>query len=422
MQTANTIETTQPKKQVTRVLFVDDDPAVLNELRDATAAASGRWETAFAADGEAALTMLDAARFDVIVSDLSMPKMDGATLLKAVCERFPATARIIVSNQKEMEAALRAAPVAHQFLAKPCEPKALFVAIERATSLFGLLNNRLLVSVAGSVKNLPVLPRTYMMLREALSDPDVTIKQVVRIVEQDVSISAKILQLVNSALFGLPREVSSLQVAVGFLGLDMLQSLVLSAEVFSAFDKMPRVKGFSFEDLHTHSQLVAGVAGLIPAEPHVHQTAIVAGLLHDIGKLVLATCSAKHFERAIQGAHEENRPLHTIELELIGVSHAEVGAYLLGMWGLPAPVVEAVAHHHEPSRIPRQSLDAVAMVHVADVLAHQHPVRPLKFPLTNPEMDAELAAALGIAEHLDAWGSLTEHAAKALAKPQARKS
>ena len=146
-------------------------------------------------------------------------EMDGAALLKIACERFPGVVRIVVCSQEEMNGALRAVPVAHQFLLKPCEPHMLRVAVERATSLSDVLSNKLLANIVGSVKDLPVLPRTFMALREKLADPNASVKEVVKLVEQDFSISAKILQLVNSAFFGLPREISTLNTAVSYLGI-----------------------------------------------------------------------------------------------------------------------------------------------------------------------------------------------------------
>jgi putative nucleotidyltransferase with HDIG domain len=238
------------------------------------------------------------------------------------------------------------------------------------------------------------------------------LKNIVRIIEGDVAISAKILQLVNSAFFGLPREISTLQTAVGFLGTQIVQNLVLSAEVFHVFEKATPIKGFSFEDLHTHSQLAAKIAGRIPASSHVHGAAIVAALLHDMGKLVLAVRSPKHFERAMQGAIEEKLPLHVVEQDLIGVSHAEVGAYLLGIWGLPTPVVEAVAHHHHPERIPHDALDAVGIVHIANFLAHEHPVHPpIAGPLPHQRPDPTYLQEVGAADSIEEWSKLAENAA-----------
>jgi putative nucleotidyltransferase with HDIG domain len=342
-----------------------------------------------------------------------MPEMDGAALLKIVCERFPGAVRIVVCSQEEMNGALRAVPVAHQFLLKPCDPHMLRVAVERATSLSDVLSNKMLATIVGSVKDLPVLPRTFMALREKLADPNASVKEVVKLVEQDISISAKILQLVNSAFFGLPREISTMNTAVSYLGIDMLQNLILSAEVFRVFENAAKLPGFSFEELHKHSQLTAKIASHIPVPAGVHSAAVVAGLLHDVGKLVLATRSPKHFARALEGAAEEKRPLFAVEQDLMGVSHAEVGAYLLGIWGLPCPVVEAVAHHHHPERVPQDTLDAVAVVHVANYLAHENPVRPAAEEDSNSYLkpDPEYLENLGLTDQVSAWNEYAETAA-----------
>lgn len=401
-----------------RILFVDDDPHAFQGLQQMQAEQNGQWEMSFAPEGETALVLLAATPFDVVISDLRMPGMDGAALLKTVRERWPSVVRIILSGKADMDDALRAVPVAHQFLLKPCDPAMLRAAIERATSLSELLNNKLLAGIVGSVQDLPVMPRAYLELRDALSNPNYSLKKVVHIVEQDVGISAKILQLVNSAFFGLPREVSSVHMAVCYIGAAMLQNLVLSAEVFHVFERGKGIKGFSFEDLHMHSQLTAKIAGsLLPASP-ARDAAIIAALLHDVGKLILATRSPQHFARAIEGSRVEKMPLYLVEQKLMGVSHAEVGAYLLGLWGLPSPVVEAVAHHHEPGRIKSESLDAVGAVHIANVLANEHPVYPpAKEPLPQQGIDAELINALGLADQAAHWEELAKAAALALRSP-----
>src|SRR5271170_5865474 len=398
-----------------RVLFVDDEPRVLEQLRQMLESQKGQWDMAFAPGGEAALMLLDATPFDVVVSDIAMPGMDGAALMKIVCERYPAIVRIVLSAPQEMEEALRAVPVAHQFLLKPCDPNMLRVAVERATSLSNILSNKLLANLVGSVKDLPVLPRTYLALRQKLAEPEASIRDVVRIVEQDVAISAKVLQLVNSAFFGLPREVSSVKTAVGFLGIDTLQSLVLSAGVFSIFDQLAKLPGFSCEELQAHSQLTAKIAGQIPASAHVRGIAVVAGMLHDVGKLVLAMRAPDHFKRALEGAEAEGRPLHAVETELMGVSHAEVGAYLLGIWGLPSPVVEAVAHHHHPERVPQDSLDAVGIVYISNYLAHENSAHPADDEATlYLKPDPEYLANLGITDQLPSWQEMAKASAGGL--------
>jgi putative nucleotidyltransferase with HDIG domain len=392
-----------------RVLFVEDEPRVLEQLRQMLESRKDQWDMAFAPGGEAALTLLDATPFDVVVSDISMPGIDGAALMKTVCERYPDTVRIVLFAPQEMEEALRAVPVAHQFLLKPCDPDMLRVAVERATSLSNILSNKLLANLVGSVKDLPVLPRTYMALKQKLAEPDASIRDVVNIVEQDVAISAKILQLVNSAFFGLPREVSSLRTAVGFPGIDMLQNLVLSAGVFTIFDQLAKLPGFSCEVLQAHSQLTAKIAGQIPASAHVRGVAVVAGLLHDVGKLALATRAPAHFKRALEETEAEGRPLYAVETDLMGVSHAEVGAYLLGIWGLPSPVVEAVAHHHHPERVPQDSMDAVGIVYISNILAHQVADRaPSAESLAQMQIDPEYLERLGVSEQFPGWQEMAK--------------
>lgn len=403
-----------------RILFVDDDPQVFEGLQRMLSPESEQWEASFAPDGDTALLLLSATPYDVIVSDLRMPKMDGASLLSAVRERWPGVVRIILSGQAEMEESLRAVPVAHQCLLKPCDPQMLRTAIGRATSISELLNNKLLAGIVGSVQDLPVMPRAYIELRDTLSNPNYSLKKVVRIVEQDVGISAKILQLVNSAFFGLPKEVTSVHMAVTYIGAEMLQNLVLSAEVFHVFEKGKGLQGFSFEDLHMHSQLTAKIAGqLLPASP-MRDAAIVAGLLHDIGKLVLATRSPQHFARSIEESRVDKIPLYVAEQQLMKVTHAEVGAYLLGLWGLPAPVVEAVANHHVPGRIPHAALDNVGAVHIANALANECPVYPPSVEaLPAQAIDAEYINELGLAGQIPQWQELAKAAAQGLRSPAA---
>jgi putative nucleotidyltransferase with HDIG domain len=228
----------------------------------------------------------------------------------------------------------------------------------------------MLTGLVGSLQDLPSVPRAFAELRDALADPETSIERVVKIVEQDVAISAKVLQLVNSAFFGVTREVSDIRTAVSYLGISILQNLVLSLEAFRCFQPNKPIPGFSLEQFHEHAQLTAKIAGAAPGKSKAGGVAVGAALLHDIGKLVIAERAPEHLARAIAGAQQEKRPLYVVEEELIGVSHAEVGAYLLSLWGLPYPLVEAVAHHHHPDRVPHDKLGVIPFVYLANLLAH----------------------------------------------------
>ena len=393
---------------MTRILFVDDEIKILEGLQRMLRPQRKEWEMAFAPGGQAALMMLAASPFDVIVSDMRMPGVDGAALLETVREKYPNILRIILSGYTELEASYRAVPVAHQFLLKPCDPDALRFAIERATSLMQVLNSKMLAGLVGSLRDLPSLPRTYSELRQVLSDPEASIDRVVKIVEQDVAISAKVLQLVNSAFFGVTREISDIQTAVSYLGMTILQNLVLSVEVFRSFAPRKSIPGFSLDEFHQHSQLAARLASEIGRRSRISNAVAVGALLHDIGKLVIAERAPEHLARALKGVGEERRPLYVIEEELVGVSHAEVGAYLLSLWGLPSPVVEAVAHHHHPERVPQEKFDMISVIYLANQLVHQHAGASSESYEVLPVIEPKIMAIPEVSENLPDWHDLAE--------------
>jgi putative nucleotidyltransferase with HDIG domain len=398
---------------VIRILFVDDEVKVLEGLQRMLRPRRHEWELAFAPGGEVALTMLAASPFDVIVSDMRMPGIDGAALLEIARQKYPSVLRIILSGYTELEASYRAVPVAHQFLLKPCDPDALRSAIDRATNLVAVLNSKMLASLVGSLQDLPSLPRTYAELRRILSDPEASIDHVVRVVELDVAICAKVLQLVNSAFFGVTREIVDIKTAVSYLGITILQNLVLSVEVFRTFRPNKEIAGFSLEEFHQHCHLVARIASEIAQMGGVSSAVVVAGLLHDVGKLVIAERAPDHFARALAGERQDKRPLFTIEEELIGVSHAEVGAYLLSLWGLPSPVVEAVAHHHHPERVPQDRLDMTSVTYISNLLAREQSYQDQDgtSPSSSP-IPSEFLVVPGIAEQLPQWRKIAEEAAR----------
>jgi putative nucleotidyltransferase with HDIG domain len=387
-----------------RILFVDDEPRILEGLQRMLRPMRQEWEMAFAPGGETALVMLEAETFDVIVSDMRMPVVDGAALLEAVRVKYPSMLRVILSGYTELEASFRAVPVAHQFLLKPCDPDALRIAIQRATSLLQVLNSNMLKGIVGSLQDLPSVPKAFAELRTALADPEASLERIVKIVERDVAISAKLLQLVNSAFFGVTREVSDVKTAVSYLGISILQNLVLSMEAFRCFQPPKPIPGFSLERFDEHSHLTARIAGAMPRRSKTADVAVGAALLHDIGKLVMAERAPDHLARAINGAQQERRPLYAIEEELTGVSHAEVGAYLLSLWGLPYPLVEAVAHHHHPNRVPHDQLGVIPVVYLSNLLAHERENKMEENPaLVCDEIDEELVAEVGLADQMDEW-------------------
>jgi HD-like signal output (HDOD) protein len=385
-----------------RILFVDDEPLILAGLQNLLRKQRKVWDMVFVDSAEKALVKLADAPFDVIVSDMRMPGMDGATLLKAVQAQYPDVVRIVLSGHAELETALRSVSVAHQFLSKPCDATALQAVVDRACGLQALLNDDAIRRAVGTVGRLPSAPKVYTAVTRALEDPATSLQELARLIEQDMAISAKILQLVNSAFFGLPQRVTGIQQALSYLGANMLRRVLLSVETFSMFDQAKTAAFFSMEDLQAHSNAVALVASkLITGEPRSGD-AFMAGTLHDVGKLILAVHAPEHAKRALNLALERKIPLFVAEQELYGVTHAEVGAYLLGIWGLPYAIVEAVAHHHAPTRVEHPTFDVVDAVYVAQALVSEVS-KASKASAAPPHFDSAYLKAFGVESKLPAW-------------------
>jgi HD-like signal output (HDOD) protein len=282
----------------------------------------------------------------------------------------------------------------------------LRVAIERACHLQALLSDDPIRHTVTALGDLPSLPRTYEALTQALADPDTSLQNVSRIIEHDVGVSAKVLQLVNSAFFGIAHSVTNIQGAVSYLGVNTLKNLVLSVEIFRAFKPKRELAGFSLEQLHYHAQLTAHIAARLPVPKHLADIAVVAGMLHDVGKLILAWKLSGHFEKILAEAQATTCPVHEVEERDDGFSHAEIGAYLLGLWGLPYTIVEAVALHHGPNRVPHQNFDALSAVYVANLLAHELAESSSQTRAYVLDKYQEEFAQLGVAEMLPKWRTM----------------
>jgi HD-like signal output (HDOD) protein/CheY-like chemotaxis protein len=361
---------------VKRILFVDDESKILDGIRRMLHADRQNWEMEFAEGGEAALRKCETAAFDVVISDMRMPGMDGATLLGHIRDRFPSAARIVLSGYSEVALATRAVPVAHRVLTKPCNTTELRATIERVCALQDILCAPEIRRVIGAVGELPSLSSTYTSLTAAVRDPDTCVNQVAEIIEQDLAMSAKVLQLVNSAFFGLAQRATSLRVAVTYLGMETIKNLALASETFRLFVPDARVSQAVYEALQLHAQRTAAIASTLPVDSKSRDVTVVAALLHDVGRLILASRMPDSFCRVSERARERECEPFEAEEELLGISHAEIGAYLLGLWSIPNLAVEAIAHHHHPTRIPHSGFDSSTAVYVADLLAHELEAHP----------------------------------------------
>lgn len=337
-----------------KILFVDNDPVTVRELIKMLSPLCPEWEMEIAVSGEEALNFMSKSPFDVVVSDIRIQGMDGIELLGAVSDRYPEIVRIIHSGLSDPEMILKSTMTVHQFLMKPCCAETMKNTIERTCKLRDLLRNNTLKKIVAGTKNLPSLPILYNLIVAEMESPEPSLKKVGHLISQDVSMSAKILQLVNSAFFALPREITSPQQASVYVGIESLKALVLSIHVFSSLTEDANLYGFSLMKMWKHSlrtgSLARDIARAEMADSKVVEEAMIAGMLHDIGKLVLLKVP-RQYKDVMDIIESTGCESSEAEYTVMKTSHSELGAYLLGLWGLPGNVVESVAFHHNPSKL-----------------------------------------------------------------------
>jgi HD-like signal output (HDOD) protein len=333
-----------------RVLFVDDEEAILDGLRAVLRPQRREWDMVFALGGPAGLQQIEGSKFDVVVTDMRMPILDGSALLGRVKELQPHAVRVVLSGQTDAQTALKSVFTAHQFLAKPCDVEKLRNVVKRCCELNQLLAADELKSLCADVSVLPAAPTTYLAISKVLNNPNSSTTDVARIVEREPTLCAKVLQVVNSAFFGLPRAVSSVSQAATFLGTLALRDLALAMETMAGLQKGKRALPAESYRAFQVNALAVGLLGRrwFQGERRKADDAFVAGMLRDMGHLILAT-------RPGSSATESDQ-------------HAALSAYLLGLWGIPHSVLEAVAFHEHPERVEHEALEVVDVVNLADAV------------------------------------------------------
>jgi len=390
---------------VRRILFVDDDELILRSIDRVLRrhAQESGWELYFLSDGDDALELMNQKSFDIIVADANMPRMSGSSLLRRVQESNPSVVRILLTGNTGLEVLRTTLPYAHQFIAKPCDAQLLRTTLENACSLRRILDRPELRALVGGSNELPSAPRTYVEITNALSSPNASTRTVADIVEKDIAISARVLQLVSSGLYGLPRQVGSVGGAVAFLGVEVIKAIVLSIEVSKMFPVAQAIPDFSIDAVQRRSVAAAQLAKRLLGHESGGDAVLIAGMLQDVGQLVFAARAAQRFSIALATSARGKTPLYEAELELFGSTHAEVGGYLLGLWGLPPKIVQAVAHHLEPVDGARL-FDAAAALYVSNLLSQNPDVPAMEeVPARTIAIDLTYLRSLGVAHQLENW-------------------
>jgi len=384
-----------------RVLFVDDEPKVLDALRRLLHAMHRQWEMVFLAGGQEALDYLAQHPCDVVVTDMRMPGIDGSRLLRQVRQLYPATVRIVLSGQCDMETVLRSLGPTHQFLTKPCDSEMLKRTVARACQLRDRLADQKVQECLSWVEALPVEPETFALIRAELAADEPSPRRLGELIAADPGCTLLVLQLVNTGFFGTPRRVADPAQAVNLLGMETLRAVASLGHLF--FPLAPQYPQAEVcQKIWNHSRAVAALARKIAqlegASPTVCCEAFAAGLLHDIGLLAAvwlpaADCSAS-LPWVVDWRSEEQSQQTT---------HGDVGAYLIALRGLPDELVHAVAYHHHPGRSDCAGFSALTAVHVADALVRQ---AGFGVQLCDDPIDESYLRGIGLDHRLGQWRQL----------------
>jgi len=399
-------------KDFGRILVLIDNAAEVAIVAPLFSQLPEGWKVHVSENSEDALCQLGQVRFDVVFVDLKEGPHASAQFLHQVWSRHPDTIRFLLAGSMAPDLMVTCALGPHQFLQKPLDAEAIRNALERASLVHRLFQQKDVQALVSRIRTFPSRPTVYVEVMKELRSSHASAMNVGELVSRDLAISAKLLQITNSAFFGFTRPVSSPSDAVLLLGMETTASLVLGIEAFSRLDNI-KLLYFSTDQVWKHCQAVAhsarAITEYVTNDSALAHEAYTAALLHDIGKLALAVNVEEHYREALNGAREKHLPAWKVEKDIFGATHAEAGAYLLSLWGLPAGVIEAVACHHLPARELAPEFSAITAVHLANALEDAESAAHSGGP-AEPELDLEYPAELGFREHIDDFRALARNA------------
>jgi HD-like signal output (HDOD) protein len=411
-----------------RILIADADVKTVDEFRRAMGAS---WIVIGATTGNAAMAEAQKQTFDVVVANFDLPGLGGAEMLNRMRVINPKSIRFIAAAETVKEKVMCHVLGGHQFMAVPFDPTTIKSSIERSLAAdYGMTSS--MRELVGRIRTFPTIPSLYMEVVNALKDPNSSTEDIGAIIAKDMAMTTKLVQVLNSAYFGLSRTITDPTEAVGILGFETVKSLIMTIKVLSQYDKVKPVY-FSIDNIWRHSTNVARTARVMAlleiGDNDCSATAYTAGLMHDLGKVILAA----NFDGQYHGAHAVARkqqiPLWEVEKDIFGATHGEIGAYLLGLWGMSPEVVRVAALHHYPLRSGDESFTALTAVHVANALENED--NPDNDGLPPALVDVAYLKHLGLEERFALWRDARSEPdatkfetkmqrAKSMAKPAAK--
>ncbi len=385
-----------------RIIYLEESPELVADLRDGLRAQTS-WRVTHARDAAEALALAGEEEVDVALLSATMPDTDPIEVAEQLTAVHPKLTTFILAPDAESGGGLAFASGRFQWLVKPCNPAALVAAVERMDSLVSWMKNKATLAIVSGIHSLPTIPANYQSLIQLINSPDSSMQDVGEALSKDIGITSRILQVANSAQYAFSTKVTSPTDAVNLLGMETLKSLVLYSHVLNNFQHTPASKA-EFDKIWLHSISVAQTAQNLTMqqtqERPLAEEAFTAGVLHDIGKLVLMSVKPEEYKEAIRFAAESKTKPHLCERVKLGTTHAETGAYLLSLWGIPRSILEAVAWHHIPSESAEKKFTALTAVHVANAMEHARKKTGAK---PGADLDERYLEELGLTEQVKAW-------------------
>jgi putative nucleotidyltransferase with HDIG domain len=385
------------------ILLLDEDTLVLKALKRSLRRFKDQCNILYAQSAKDALAQMDQDGIDVLITEVRLINGDSELFLRSFLKRHPGAARIVLTGYTSSDAIFKFAGLAHQLLAKPWSDQTLIETIQRADLISRMLSDNRMKQTLNLIENFPSIPSVYMELTEKLKNGDASMEEIGAIIIRDPSLTIKLLQIVNSPYYGLPMPVTDPQKAVNLLGLDIVKGFVLSSGIFKQYEKTSAVC-LQIDALWQHSLKSANIVRQIAKRERlakeIEEASFIASLLHDVGKIIIASNFPNEHREICSRTAAEGLPFWHAEQLVLGVSHAEIGAYLLGLWGLPLTIIKAVQEHHRPNMDEHTDIDQTVLVHVANAIekASENPSGDLI-----ADLNAEFVARLHLGESIARW-------------------
>ncbi len=388
------------------VILLDNELDTAQELNKILSRSGHAWDLCHLTEVEAARQMFSDRTVDLIIARSSVPHAASDSFWEGIVVNSPHTVRIGIASRFQEKNAAESFKFTHQYLAEAVGVDRIIEIVDYITYLQNLLANIRLESELGGLLSLQALPDAYIAIIKELQSSEPSLKRISSLIQQDMAMTARVLQLVNSAFFSLPNRVTKIEQAVSLLGISTIKNMLMSMQLFSVFEGGPVPKRHA-EKVWEHSVKVAGLAREIAAREQLSkeglETIMLSGMLHDLGQLILFKLP-EYREALVKQRREGYENELAAEMELYSCSHAETGAYLLGIWGLDREVVDVVMHHHLPGRSTRhEGFNELTAVHVADYVIN---MRTRSDSSQIPQIDMEYLEEMGLADKLEQWLSI----------------